>query len=58
MSDETKEQDNAINLDAITPEQAINFVVDAVRGVSMSYNDHAIAEQARQTVVSLLFPQE
>ena len=47
---EQQEQNQGINLDEITPEQAFVFITNAVRSQAFTYVEHVQLEQARVAV--------
>lgn len=50
MAEEQQEQQEKINLDEITTEQALKILTGAVRGLPFTYNEHVNLEQCRRAV--------
>lgn len=52
MAEETENQSQGqqINLDELTPQQALEFITNTTRQLSFSYAEHVNLEQCRRTV--------
>lgn len=50
MAKEEESKSTEINLDELTHTQALQFLVNAIRQIPFSYNEHIQLEQCRRTV--------